>query len=83
MLWVSVGMGGGQSFGERKMFMVRDEIANLEYLATLDWLTRNGLKGKEGVEMPAVVVRETREKYIEAFEMLVGRPWKVERSPAS
>jgi phosphoribosylaminoimidazole-succinocarboxamide synthase len=40
-----------------------------------DWLTKEGLKGKQGVRMPEEVVRETAEKYREAFEMLTGRKW--------
>jgi len=40
-----------------------------------DWLTANGLKGKLGVDMPEDVVRNTGEKYKEAFERLVGRKW--------
>lgn len=36
-----------------------------------DWLTREGLKGKEGVAMPEAVVRETERKYREAMEMLM------------
>ena len=35
-----------------------------------DWLTKSGLKGKEGVEMPEDVLKETSSKYREAFEML-------------
>ncbi|RMZ86830.1 hypothetical protein DV736_g5943, partial [Chaetothyriales sp. CBS 134916] len=38
-----------------------------------DWLTREGLKGKEGVEMPQDVVDETARKYAEAFELLTGQ----------
>ena len=40
-----------------------------------DWLTKEGLKGKEGVEMPEEIVRKTSEKYQEAFEMLTGKKW--------
>ena len=40
-----------------------------------DWLTREGLKGKQGVRMPENVVLETAEKYREAFEKLTGRKW--------
>ncbi|KAK5016910.1 hypothetical protein BJ546DRAFT_851654 [Cryomyces antarcticus] len=40
-----------------------------------DWLTSNGLKGKQGVEMPPEVLEKTAAKYREAFEMLVGRKW--------
>lgn len=32
-----------------------------------DWLTSNNLAGKEGVEMPADVVAQTKEKYAEVF----------------
>ncbi|KAH8703924.1 hypothetical protein BGW36DRAFT_370231 [Talaromyces proteolyticus] len=35
-----------------------------------DWLTREGLKGKEGVKMSDEVVRKTAEKYTEAWERL-------------
>jgi len=38
-----------------------------------DWLTSNGLKGKEGVEMSEEVVRNTSSKYAEAFQILTGR----------
>lgn len=38
-----------------------------------DWLTRSGLKGVEGVEMPEDVVAATAERYREAFRLLTGR----------
>ncbi|ENI09808.1 hypothetical protein COCC4DRAFT_19326 [Bipolaris maydis ATCC 48331] len=38
-----------------------------------DWLTSNGLKGKEGVEVPADVVEKTAAKYREAYEKLTGK----------
>ncbi|KAK4982884.1 Bifunctional purine biosynthetic protein ade1 [Elasticomyces elasticus] len=41
-----------------------------------DWLTREKLKGKEGVEMPEEVVRRTGDGYKEAFEKLVGKSWQ-------
>lgn len=40
-----------------------------------DWLTKGGLKGKQGVSMPENVVEETAAKYREAFEILTGRKW--------
>ena len=40
-----------------------------------DWLVSNGLKGKEGTEMPEDVVQNTRAKYQEAYEKLVGKKW--------
>jgi hypothetical protein len=40
-----------------------------------DWLTQNGLKGKDGISMPPDVVVKTREGYIEAYERLTGTKW--------
>ena len=37
-----------------------------------NWLTEEGLKGKDGVEMPEDIVKATSEKYQEAFHMLTG-----------
>lgn len=41
-----------------------------------DWLTSNGLNGKDGVSMPEEIVTQTSAKYIEAFEALTGKQWK-------
>lgn len=41
-----------------------------------NWLTQEGLKGKQGVEMTEEVVKETRNKYVEAFEKLTGENWE-------
>ena len=38
-----------------------------------DWLTSNGLKGKEGVKIPEDVVERTAAKYREACEKLTGK----------
>jgi phosphoribosylaminoimidazole-succinocarboxamide synthase len=38
-----------------------------------DWLTNEGLKGREGVKMPEEVVARTSKKYGEAFRILTGR----------
>ena len=38
-------------------------------------MTKEGLKGKDGVEMTDAVVKETAHKYQEAFEMLTGQKW--------
>ena len=37
-----------------------------------DWLTHEGLKGKEGVAMPEEVIRETERKYKDVFQKLTG-----------
>ncbi len=41
-----------------------------------DWLTSNGLKGKQGVSMPESAVEGTVAKYREAFEKLTGGRWE-------
>ncbi|KAI5964986.1 ADE1 [Candida margitis] len=41
-----------------------------------DWLTSNGLNGKDGVRMPDEIVEKSREKYLEAYEQLTGDKWK-------
>lgn len=38
-----------------------------------DWLTSNGLKGKDGVEMSPEVLETTSSKYLEAFQLLTGK----------
>ncbi|KAL9621750.1 MAG: hypothetical protein Q9160_003868 [Pyrenula sp. 1 TL-2023] len=45
-----------------------------------DWLTAGGLKGKDGVEMPEAVVKETARRYREAYEILTGSKWEDIRS---
>ncbi|KAH8819181.1 phosphoribosylaminoimidazole-succinocarboxamide synthase [Xylogone sp. PMI_703] len=37
-----------------------------------DWLTKEGLKGKEGVEIPENVIAQTKEKYQKAYDLLFG-----------
>ncbi|KAF7867215.1 hypothetical protein EAF04_005298 [Stromatinia cepivora] len=41
-----------------------------------NWLTKEGLKGKQGVAMPEEIMSQTAEKYREAFEKLTGRKWE-------
>lgn len=40
-----------------------------------NWLTKEGLKGKQNVTMPDDVVKETAAKYTEAYEKLTGNKW--------
>ena len=40
-----------------------------------DWLTKHGLKGKEGVTMPPEIVETTKKGYVEAYERLTGCSW--------
>jgi phosphoribosylaminoimidazole-succinocarboxamide synthase len=41
-----------------------------------DWLTSNGLNGKDGVSMTEDIAVRSREKYIEAYEALTGKKWE-------
>ncbi|AET40019.1 phosphoribosylaminoimidazolesuccinocarboxamide synthase Ecym_5253 [Eremothecium cymbalariae DBVPG len=40
-----------------------------------DWLTANKLNGVDGVKMPEDIVERTRNKYVEAYEVLTGKKW--------
>lgn len=40
-----------------------------------DWLTSNGLNGKDGVAMDENIAIRTKEKYVEAYEALTGKKW--------
>ncbi|CAK7273414.1 Bifunctional purine biosynthetic protein ade1 [Sporothrix epigloea] len=39
-----------------------------------NWLVREGLKGKEGVIMPADIVEQTSKRYTDVYERLTGQP---------
>lgn len=42
-----------------------------------DWLTANGMRGKSPAPvLPDEVIAKTREKYVEAYEMLTGKKFK-------
>lgn len=49
------------------------ESLDKQYLR--DWLTSNGLQGKNGVAMTEEVVEQTRKGYVEAYERLTGKKW--------
>ncbi|BFZ64632.1 Bifunctional purine biosynthetic protein ade1 [Saitoella coloradoensis] len=40
-----------------------------------DWLTREGVAGKDGVGMTEEIQTGTRAKYVEAYEVLTGEKW--------
>ncbi|ODQ81379.1 hypothetical protein BABINDRAFT_7175 [Babjeviella inositovora NRRL Y-12698] len=40
-----------------------------------DWLTSNGLAGKDGVAMDSEIAAKSKEKYVEAYESLTGEKW--------
>ncbi|KAF8420415.1 hypothetical protein EV426DRAFT_612248 [Tirmania nivea] len=41
-----------------------------------NWLTARGLCGKDGVEVPEDIAVGTKQKYVEAFEMITGKKWQ-------
>ncbi|KAF5021735.1 hypothetical protein F66182_6236 [Fusarium sp. NRRL 66182] len=41
-----------------------------------NWLTKEGVKGKEGVELPQDIVQATSDRYREAFLMLTGKKFE-------
>jgi phosphoribosylaminoimidazole-succinocarboxamide synthase len=41
-----------------------------------DWLTSNGIDGKEGISMTEDITTRSRAKYIEAYEALTGKKWE-------
>ena len=41
-----------------------------------DWLTKEGLKGREGVEIQEDVVKGTLQRYSDVYERLVGSKWE-------
>lgn len=40
-----------------------------------NWLTAEGLRGKDGVEMPEDIAIGTKQKYLEAYELITGNKW--------
>ena len=40
-----------------------------------DWLTKEGLRGKEGAEMPPEVIENTLQRYMNAYNTLTGSSW--------
>jgi phosphoribosylaminoimidazole-succinocarboxamide synthase len=49
------------------------EQESLDKQPLRDWLTREGLKGKEGVEMPEEVFNAAADRYQAVFKMLTGK----------
>ncbi|EEB07277.1 phosphoribosylamidoimidazolesuccinocarboxamide synthase [Schizosaccharomyces japonicus yFS275] len=40
-----------------------------------NWLIAENVRGKPGVKLPENIVSSTRQKYIEAYEMICGKKW--------
>lgn len=63
-------------FWDKGKYEVGRAQGSLDKQFLRDWLTREGLKAKEDVRMPEEVVRQTREGYVKAYEMLTGKKWE-------
>ena len=60
-------------FWSKSAYKVGESQDSLDKQPLRDWLTKNGLKGKEGVSMADDIVKVTRAKYLEAFKILTGK----------
>jgi phosphoribosylaminoimidazole-succinocarboxamide synthase len=63
-------------FWPRESYEIGRDQESFDKQYLRNWLTREGVKGKPGVEMPEQIVKETRAKYVEAFEKLTGKTWQ-------
>ena len=63
-------------FWPRETYEVGRDQESFDKQYLRNWLTREGLKGTPGAEMPEEVVNETRAKYMEAFEKLTAKKWQ-------
>ncbi|KAK4148529.1 hypothetical protein C8A00DRAFT_38898 [Chaetomidium leptoderma] len=59
-------------FWSKADYQVGREQDSFDKQMLRNWLTDNGLKGKEGVEMPPDVVESTKGRYTDVFERLTG-----------
>ena len=62
-------------FWEKSEHTVGKPQKSLDKQVLRDWLTEQGLKGKEGVEMSEEVVERTWARYKEVYKRLVGKEW--------
>lgn len=62
-------------FWPREKYEIGRDRESFDKQHLRNYLTMNGLKDKPGVEMPEDIVKETRAKYVEAFEKLTGKTW--------
>ncbi|ROT38996.1 SAICAR synthetase [Sodiomyces alkalinus F11] len=60
-------------FWSKADYQVGREQDSFDKQVLRNWLTSNGLKGKEGVAMPPEVVEKTKGRYLEVYERLTGQ----------
>lgn len=59
-------------FWSKSTYMVGQGQDSFDKQYLRDWLTKEGLKGKQGVKMPEDVMQGTSKKYEDAFRILTG-----------
>ena len=64
-------------FWDKEEYGVGNTPTSFDKQYLREFLTKEGLKGREGVEMPNDVVKNTWERYREAYERLVGKKWEM------
>lgn len=62
-------------FWDKEKYEVGRGQESLDKQYLRDWLTSEGLKGKDGVAMTEEVAKKTGEGYGKAYERLTGKKW--------
>ncbi|KAH8171700.1 SAICAR synthetase domain-containing protein [Sarocladium implicatum] len=63
-------------FWARDTYEVGKDADSFDKQFIRNWLVREGLKGKEGVEIPKDIAEKTEEKYKEVFHRLTGKTFE-------
>lgn len=63
-------------FWSAETYEIGQSQKSFDKQALRDWLTSNGLKGKDGVEMSEEILKSTSSKYLEAFQRLTGKSFE-------
>jgi phosphoribosylaminoimidazole-succinocarboxamide synthase len=59
-------------FWLKDKYVVGQGQENFDKQVLRDWLVKEGLKGRSGVQIPEDIVKQTAEKYQEAFERITS-----------
>ncbi|RDL38305.1 Uncharacterized protein BP5553_02645 [Venustampulla echinocandica] len=60
-------------FWSKADYQVGREQDSFDKQVLRNWLTSNGLKGKQDVQIPPEIVEKTKSRYMEVYELLSGR----------
>jgi phosphoribosylaminoimidazole-succinocarboxamide synthase len=63
-------------FWDKQKYRVGESQESFDKQYLRDWLIKEGLKGREAVEIPANIVQDTLQRYKEVYERLVGKKWE-------